>query len=584
MFAASETLQYKIYSLKIILQIILKTWKHNLKNRIADIKSILNHLERKRFILLIFFNTLLSLADIASIALVFIVLNIYSGKPASSLLPYMEQFHINQQSLIPAISLIILFVAKNIAGYFIIKAQSRYVADLATRLASRNLLLYFEGSYEDYVNIDSSVWMRRICFQAQEFSQYVLGSVQQIINEIILITITITALALYNVKVLMIVSLILLPAVFLLSYITRKRLKDTRENIKTSNEITLQHLNESIAGFVESNIYNKNDFFTNRYKKSQSVLNRFIADMQVTQMMPARFFETFAVLGLFIFIALMQLNKKDDNDGIFMLGAFIAAAYKIIPGISRIINYASQIKTYSFTISEIKKAVAQRVSKQSSAIKNIEKIELQNVHFTYKENTVLNDFSCIIHKGNFIGINGASGRGKTTLIDILLGFLSPQNGSILFNDEVIFSPEIKKFWSQISYVKQTTFLLYDSILHNITLYEDYDKKKLANIIEVAGLKPWLDELKDGVHTTITEGGKNISGGQRQRIAIARALFKEAPLIVLDEPFNELDEVSEISLLNYFKQLSVTGTTILLITHNLTSFDYCDNMIYLDEVK
>ena len=137
-------------------------------------------------------------------------------------------------------------------------------------------MLYFEGSYEDYVNIDSSVWIRRICFQAQEFAQYVLSGMQQIINELILIVITITALALYNLKLLAIVSLVLLPAAFILSYITKKRLKNARENIKTSNELSLQYLNESIAGFVESNIYNKSKFFTNRYKKSQFILNRLL--------------------------------------------------------------------------------------------------------------------------------------------------------------------------------------------------------------------------------------------------------------------------------------------------------------------
>ncbi len=293
-----------------------------MKKRLSEIRTILTAFERRRFVALIVLNTLLSVADIASIALVFIVLNIYSGQPLKFITPFLHQLKIQQQSLLPAILLIVVFIFKSIAGYFILKAQARYIADIATRLASKNLLLYFEGSYEDYVNVDSSVWMRRICFQAQEFSQYVLSGVQQIINEIILIIITISALALYNAKVLMIVSLILLPAIFLLSYITKQRLKNMRENIKTTNEISLQYLNESISAFVESNIYNKNNFFTERYRKSQFVLNRFIADMQVTQMMPARFFETFAVLGLFIFIAVMSFNNSSSNEGRFYVGRF----------------------------------------------------------------------------------------------------------------------------------------------------------------------------------------------------------------------------------------------------------------------
>jgi ABC-type bacteriocin/lantibiotic exporter with double-glycine peptidase domain len=129
-------------------------------------------------------------------------------------------------------------------------------------------LLYLEGSYEDHVNIDSAVWMRRICFQTLEFAQFILSGVQQVINEAILIIISIIALALYNAKLLVVVSLVLLPAILIISYITKKRLQETRQNIKASNEVSLQYLNEAIAGFVESNIYDKNQFFIKRILKA----------------------------------------------------------------------------------------------------------------------------------------------------------------------------------------------------------------------------------------------------------------------------------------------------------------------------
>src|SRR4030095_3576154 len=249
----------------------------------------------------------------------------------------------------------IIFVAKGLAGYIISKAQFRYTFDVASRLTGKNLLLYLEGSYEDHVNIDSAVWIRRICFQPIEFAQYVLSCTQQVINEFILILISIIALSLYNIKLLAIVSLVLLPAIFILSYITKRRLKETRKNIQAANERSLQYLNEAISGFVESNIYDKNAFFLDRYSKSQFMVNRFIAGMQVTQAIPSRFFEAFAVLGLFILIAFMMMSGGENNAGIIMLGAFVAAAYKIIPGISRIINFGGQIKTYLFTIDELAK-------------------------------------------------------------------------------------------------------------------------------------------------------------------------------------------------------------------------------------
>ena len=527
---------------------------------------------------------MLSIVDIGCIALVFIVLNFYTGRSVGWFSSLFQQLHLHEQSLLPGSFLIIIFILKSVSGYFISKAQFRYISDISTKLAGKNLLLYLEGAYEDHVNIDSAVWLRKICFQPMEFSQYVLSNTQQVINESILIIITVTALALYNIKILLIVSLVLLPAVFILSHITKKRLKATRQNIKSTNEQTLQYLNEAISGFVESNIYNANDFFNKRYAKSQFILNRFIADMLVTQAIPNRFFEAFAVLGLFILMAAFRFGSDEGNATIFVLGAFVAAAYKIIPGISKIINFTGQIRTYLFTSKELAKQ--NRFIQQqniSSFSEEIKKIEINNVSFSYNDNVVFKNINCIILKNSLTGLSGNSGKGKTTLIDILLGFLSPQNGYVLFNEKKMHSNEIKGLWTQFAYVKQTAFLVHDTILNNIILYkENVDERKLDHILEVTGLKEWINQLPDAVQTIITENGKNISGGQRQRIAIARALYKDAPIIILDEPFNELDEPSEISLLQYFKTLSQNGKTVLLVTHNADSLKICDNIIYLNE--
>ena len=554
-----------------------------LKKGIIDIKRILNISERRRFVVLVLLNVLLSVADISSIALVFIVLNIYSGQSVTSFSPILQQLHITGQSLEPAIFLIVVFVLKSIAGYFITKAQFRYISNVATRLAEKSLLLYLEGSYEDHVNIDSSVLQRRICFQPLEFAQYILSGIQQAINEFILIIISVTALALFNLKLLVIVVIVLLPAVFILYYITKKRLSETRKNIQTSNEISLQYLNETIAGFIESNIYNKNAFFVKRYKQSRFIVNRFIADMQVTQVIPGRFFETFAVIGLFVLLVVLRYNAAPADDNFLMLGAFVAAAYKIIPGISKIINYHGQVKTYFFTVNELTKDKNVDIKKSSSYEHEINNIAFRNIQFSYGDVSVFDNLNCNINKNSFVGISGKSGKGKTTLIDLLLGFLSPASGSIFINGNRLNSDDIKNFWPQIAYVKQTAFLLHDSIFQNIVLYEkDIDEKRLNEVLEVTGLKDWLSRLPDGMYTKITESGKNISGGQRQRIAIARALFKNASLIILDEPFNELDEASEMSLLHYFKQLTSLGKTVLLVTHNTNSFSLCDDIIYLDE--
>src|SRR5439155_23682825 len=157
-----------------------------------------------------------------------------------------------------------------------------------------------------------------------------------------------------------------------------------------------------------------------------------------------------------------------------------------------------------------------------------------------------------LEKGDFAAITGRSGRGKTTILNLLLGFLQANSGEIIINGTEMLPEQIKKFWPSIAYVRQQSFLIHDSILKNITLEEDeHEDNALSFALKVSGVSEMAAVFPDGIQQVITENGKNISGGQQQRIGLARALYKNADLILLDEPFNELDEASVNLMLQYF---------------------------------
>lgn len=164
---------------------------------------------------------------------------------------------------------------------------------------------------------------------------------------------------------------------------------------------------------------------------------------------------------------------------------------------------------------------------------------------------------------------------------MLLGFMGPQAGRILINQQPANDLQRKQYWPQIAYVKQQPFFIYDSLLANITLNgRQHDEQRLHKALDIAGISEWLPRLPAGIHTLLTENGKNISGGQRQRIALARALYKEASVLILDEPFSELDERSEEKLLFHLQQLAAAGKIIILITHNKKSLQACNKIIPL----
>jgi ABC-type bacteriocin/lantibiotic exporter with double-glycine peptidase domain len=344
-----------------------------------------------------------------------------------------------------------------------------------------------------------------------------------------------------------------------------------------------QRLHESISGYVESNIYDKNAFFTERYATAQRDLNQHQASLQSLPALPARLAEVFAVFGLLVLMAISSWRGHGQfATQIVTMGAFIAAAYKTIPGIARILNAMGQIRTYSFTINDLFHR-NKPIEKQS--IQNpwppISSITFEQVGFSYGHHPVLDNFSCQLQQGDLVGIDGRSGKGKTTLLNILLGFMSPQTGQIHINQQPVNSLQRKQYWYQIAYVKQQPFFIFDSMLANITLHgQQLDEQRLHKALDVAGISEWLPRLPAGIHTLLTENGKNISGGQRQRIALARALYKDASVLILDEPFSELDEKAEEKLLFHLQQLAAAGKIILLITHNKKSLQVCNKIINL----
>jgi ABC-type multidrug transport system fused ATPase/permease subunit len=555
--------------------------------------AILTKREKKQWARLTALSLVISIADIASLALLLYIIHFYTQPvdAISSFTPLLgksiAQWLFNRSSLILITLFFMVFALKNLAAYLIHSWQTRFVHQVASRISRNNMLQYLEGNYADYIHTDSSLLTRHISLQPLEFCQHVLAPMQQVFTEAVLIVLTIAAIILFNAQLFLLLLIILLPPVIIAGWLTKRKGQKARNYIKNSRTVMWQHLHESIAGFVESNIYDKNAFFTERYATAQQALNMHQSHLQSMQALPARFTEVFAVFGLLVLIAISHWwSNGQYATQIVTLGAFMAAAYKIIPGIARILNSTGQLRTYSFTIHDL---VKQNKSVDWQPVDNtpphLQSIALEQIGFTYDHTLVLNQFSGKLQSGDFVGIAGNSGKGKTTLLNILLGFVTPHTGEVYFNEQPVTSQQRKQYWHQIAYVKQQPFFMYDTLLANITLNgrqyaRDDAGQRLQKALDISGVSEWMSQLPDGLNTLLTENAKNISGGQRQRIALARALYKEANLIILDEPFSELDEKAEEKLLHHLQQLAAAGKIVILITHNKKSLSWCNKTITL----
>lgn len=553
-----------------------------MKQILKNTRTVLTRKEKQQFASLTLLDILISVADILSLAMLLWIVQFYIQPAPGKIALLLPTWLADRHSIALIGVFLIFFAVKNIAGFLITRAQYKFTAAVAIRISKNNLQTYQHGGFDEFVNVDSSVHIRKICFQPFEFCQYILSGIQQIITQSVLILVTVLAIFLFDAKLFLLLLLILLPPVVVVFFFIKKRLAVAKDHIRSSNEKSFRYVTDALKGYVEGNIYNRNDFFLQRFINERSRFSTYLFDSLSLQSLPPRIIEIFAVLGLFSLIAIAGITGNTGNNALLNIGAFMAAAYKIIPGMVKIINLSGQLKSYEFSVTDLVQNDPPTDKSEKTPAIAIQSLQLKNISFSYANQHLLNNFSLCVGKGDFVGISGISGKGKTTILNLLLGFVEPVSGKIFVNDTAVSKEELKQYWPSIAYVRQQSFFIHDSLLRNVTLQEnDHDQKNLQSSLRISGLDAFAATAEEGMEKLITENGKNISGGQQQRIAVARALYKNADLILLDEPFNELDEDAEKALLEHFRELSATGKLVILITHDKRNLSYCTKIISLD---
>ncbi len=536
--------------------------------------------ERRKLIFLSLSDLVISITDILSLAALLWIIQFYI-QPASGQSAILKG-KVSRESFWPIIIFFALFSAKNIIAFVITRWQYNFTAQVAVRLSKNALLAFQNISYKEYVEEDSSAYIKRIAFQPFEFCQYVLGGIQQLFTQLSLILIASIAITIFNAQLFLLLLLILLPPAALVFYFIKRKLEKTRLEVQQSNQDSFRSLLDALKGWVEGHLYARHSFFLKRFIAFRKKFSHAMFQSLSWQSLPGRFIEIFAVMGLFLLIVIARWYGQEDSESFLTIGAFMAAAYKIIPGVVKIINVSGQIKAYENSLALLRLSDIDHATEKGTS-KPVQSIICENLSFQYGEQFILQNIDLAINAGDFIGIKGRSGTGKTTLINLLLGFLEPQEGCIKINGCARHSVGLKNYWSRVAYVRQQSFFIHDTVLENITLGETHaERQRIDQAIKVSGIQEMLEETGEGLDKIIMENGKNISGGQQQRIAIARSLYKDADVYLLDEPFNELDEFSEKKLLIHFRDLARKGKIVVMITHNTSSFSYCNKIISLDD--
>jgi ABC-type bacteriocin/lantibiotic exporter with double-glycine peptidase domain len=546
-----------------LIQAIRNTW------------TILCRAERKRAVLLQFGSIILSLADIFFLVSLLAIINFYLSEK-SSLPFYVPAFLKDRHSLQLITWFGVLFTFKNVAGYFLTRAQDDFCAGVATRISAIRMQQYQLSDYQQFVEVDSSSWMRRIALEPFEFSQQIISGLQQMLTQVMLVLFAMIALVIFNSLMFLSLLVILLPLSMMVFYLVRKRTAELKSQVRHHNEKSYQYMLDALKGYVEANVYHRNEFFLHRFMKERTVFARSLFRANSVQAFPARVIEIFAILGL---LGMMIFARWTDQKGLLLtIGAFMAAAYKIIPGIVKIINLGGQVRSFPFSEGWLLPAIPVKEKNPGP----VSSIEFENVSFNYGSTAVLSGLNFSVSKGELLGIRGASGRGKTTLLNILLGFLPPTKGLICINNKAMDAAALRALWPSYAYVKQQPFFIHDTILKNITLKDEPVNQQLFDCSAlITGLDQLIKAFPEGHQKIVMENGKNLSGGQQQRVSITRALYNSPQVLLLDEPFNELDGKSSEYIMHGIRQWAREGHIVLLVTHEPAMLAYCDKTIAVD---
>ncbi len=472
-------------------------------------------------------------------------------------------------------------------GIFVNYIEGKFMADVANNISRNQFSKYFSLSYFNFNSVKSSRIINHVQQNPASFTAWVMLPILMLFSESIILIFIVTLIAVYNLKLFLFILMIIGPASYLLYKSVNTKNEQIGRGLDKMFPQALAAINNSIMGFVDIKLANKIDFYREKFLKYQKEYHNLSMSSIVINMIPFRGYELVAILGIVVIFVYAIFIEGGSQDVIMMVGAFAAAAYRLMPSLNRIMNAIMQVTKNQVAIENLNEYnelyVKQSVMNRNVPIPFEKEITFENISFTFpkSKDPVLKSISFTVKKGEKVGFVGSSGSGKTTLMNILLRFFDEDNGRILIDGQPLKEDNLEYWRSMIGYVKQDIFMIDSNIMENVAFGEDkVDKHQLDLAVKQASLEDFVKTLPKGYDTEVGERGSRLSGGQRQRIGIARSLYRNAQILVFDEATSALDTQTEREVSEAIDSLSDTNKTIFIIAHRITTLKNCDRIYEL----
>ena len=485
----------------------------------------------------------------------------------------------------------LIFLIKNILIFFTNKLINNFVFSLRSDLFSNLMNKILHQEYLFFVKKGISKIFNITFNEVNIFSTIFVRPLIILFTELF-VTLGIIFLVIItgNKDSLLLIIPVLVFVILLLKYFNRSIKKWAKIRIESNENIVNSNLN-LVYGIKEILLYGKIKDTLQQFNRTLHSLQDIDIKNSTITTIPKILLEQSVIFIFIIIIILMGYFDKTNDQIIIILSFYLAAAYRLVPSINRILVTYQQIKFGKPSIPKImeffrlkKSDIFIDVSNTSQSI-NFEKfIKLENIKFSYEgRDDLFNEINLTINKNDIIGINGESGTGKSTIINILTGLIKPREGKIIVDGQIQdLSKKIRKYQSLFIVTSQDSYLLNGSIKENIIFGSTIEQsnEKIDQALNFSCLKETIADLPDGIESQVGNSLKELSSGQKQRISIARSIYNNRSILIFDEATNALDEKNEKIIFNNKKKLK-GKKTIIIISHNLENLKICDKVYKLE---
>jgi len=564
-------------------------------NIYKNIWTILNKQDQTEISAIFLFMILMVFLEMVGISSLIPIINLVSMNPEApsdnlfieSINEFISKNNITNTIIVLTFSSI--FALKTFISFLYYYWYSSFSNRLIARLSKELLGGYLARPFDFHLQKNSAELIRNTF---SEVGTVVGAGIQPIITIIIELLVTIgiaVILYLVNPKA----TILILASLFLLSsamfFILRPFLYQWGKKREISDGKRIQYINQGLGGIKEILIHSKEHFFLKQYSLVNDITAQSRMKYDAFTHLPRLMIELILILGfsLYIWLFVIEANSAAKVDIVY-IGVFIIAILRMMPSVNRILSSFQKIKYGLPYVETLYEDLGYKPEPQITTInhvnltfKNI--LDVNNISYAYsgRDNTI-NDLTLQIKKGDRVALVGESGAGKSTLINILLGLLQPSSGNIEVDGVNIYE-NLNGWQDNLGYVPQDIYLLDDTIINNIALWvkdDDLNMNQIKESVKLAALGDLVGNLPEGLSTIIGENGVRFSGGEKQRLGIARALYAQPSVLILDEITSALDADTEKRVMDAIYSLD-SDITIILVTHKYSSSYGCNKIFSIE---